>query len=874
MKREKELTEFFLVFIIICLPIILFWKYLNGSTNFVLGDIASDNIFQTYPQMVHIASRIASGEYDFGYSFMNGLGSAEGPIVLGLANWFCLFGVDKVAYLSGVSIVIKIIASGVLMYLWTKEIGITGIKAMILVLGYEFNAMLITRAAWISYPNVAILVALNLYLAERLLNNICIFNFLFLYSSLFISYSELGTFYSIEYGAMLLIYLVIRLIYIKHLNIRRVLCVIGGFLCAAGIFVLSKLGSVFSSERFSGNLNNWLSLLPKWYEGIEISYLEEAFERTVGQSIGGIFIDYIGSNNLLGGPALYCGILLFLLVPVAFYNLDRVQKCFFGFLYAFSILYLCVPVVNIAFNGFAFNEMGYKLTSYWISLANLFCVTIFLYNIERGRIKSKSIWVFNGTIIIYTVIMLLILWDEKVARISDFWISMSLIMLYAIIINIYGKTRNEKAAYLMLLLLCVETITVSWNVVNDRETFSDDQLEAFFDNGTKSITEKDKSWYRIESYYPINICFCGALVGEYNGLEDYIGGLGLSSGVLDFYRSFGLPESYGVYQMGTSANIYANALLGVKYSALEDRPKIEYGLEKNKEIGDGIYTNSLSLPLAYVYNEQIDADDFEHMTIQERNRAVLQGVLLDEKREDISCIGENDLSNLKVLDSRNIDLNESGGVITLPASPNTVYVLQAEVYNIDDLPDTTTIYYTNEMNEEKPIYYEVMSPVEICPDSDIQLRYDYWVLEHIKYLNVRKYNAEEYYHTITESINKLQDNGMKFASYDRHKIVGSISSEYDGVMATSIPWDTTWKVSIDGENVDTFKVNKGFLGTMITKGEHTLVFEYPEISWFKSVKKDIYKRLYFIVLAVLAVIIGLNESINANKWRFVGRKVV
>ncbi|WP_170832846.1 YfhO family protein [Butyrivibrio sp. INlla16] len=874
MKEERRI-EYLQIAIIVILPILLFGKYIIGVTNFVLGDIASDNIFQTYPELVHIANRIESGENDVGYTFSLGLGSGEGPIFLGLSNWFCVFGSQRVAYFEGISIVLKIILSGLFIYQWARIVGVTGIKKMILVLGYEFNAMLTTRAAWQSYPNLALLVALNIYLIEKVINNFCIFNCLFLVLSLIVSYGELGLYYSLVYGSFLLFYFFIRLIFVKRLKIKKIAVTAGFFIFFSGVFFWDRIQGIFSSNRFIYNYTIWMNSMTHWYKDVSFSYLLDAFRRTIGQSIGGIYTDYIGTSNLLGGPALYCGILVFLLVPVAFYNLDIMKKCFFGFFYLLAVAYLSIPAVNILFNGFAYSYMVYKLSSFWIPLLFIFNVCIFLNSVEKHSVKEASIVVFNITAIICLFALIIMRYRGEVTRLKDYILSDIFIVAYTIIINLFCMYKNDKLYYVLLVVLCFESVLVSWSVVNDRESFSDEQIETYFNNGSHLITDNDKSWYRIECYYPDNGCFCGSLVGDYYGLQDYIGGLGLSSDIVEFYRCFGLPESEGKYQMGTGANIYMNALLGVKYSILEDRLNFEYGMRKTETIeGKRIYYNTLSLPLAYVYDAQIKNSDFEDMTIIERNRAVLQGVLLDDEIDDIKKISINDVSDTVPIDCSTIDLGETGGVVRLEASDESVYVLELEKDKLQEVSEFVTISYSDGIHDEKALLHEVLTPLEIKADTDVWVRYDIVALNGINLLTVKKYNAGEYYNKIGESVKILQQQGLRVMSQDRHLITGDISVTQGGILATTIPWSSAWKVKIDGEYVDTFKVNKCFIGAKINEGYHSISFEYPYVGWFSSIKKELYKRIAFLVCFLVSMTLACGDYYCANKWRFAGGKFV
>lgn len=57
-------------------------------------------------------------------------------------------------------------------------------------------------------------------------------------------------------------------------------------------------------------------------------------------------------------------------------------------------------------------------------------------------------------------------------------------------------------------------------------------------------------------------------------------------------------------------------------------------------------------------------------------------------------------------------------------------------------------------------------------------------------------------------------------------LVGSFSSSAEGVACLAVPNTETWEVYIDGQRVETFRANYGFVGFEIPRGEHTIEVRY------------------------------------------------
>lgn len=62
-------------------------------------------------------------------------------------------------------------------------------------------------------------------------------------------------------------------------------------------------------------------------------------------------------------------------------------------------------------------------------------------------------------------------------------------------------------------------------------------------------------------------------------------------------------------------------------------------------------------------------------------------------------------------------------------------------------------------------------------------------------------------------------------------ITGSFSALADGsVLCVAVPNTAGWKVSVDGQEVETFRVNYGFLGCTVSAGTHTLEVRYEPVN--------------------------------------------
>lgn len=86
------------------------------------------------------------------------------------------------------------------------------------------------------------------------------------------------------------------------------------------------------------------------------------------------------------------------------------------------------------------------------------------------------------------------------------------------------------------------------------------------------------------------------------------------------------------------------------------------------------------------------------------------------------------------------------------------------------------------------------------------------------------YNEER----LQEAYKILAEHQVKITGVEGDSIEAVVAADEDmPVLFTSIPYDDGWKVSVDGESIETFPVLDGaFLAVELTPGEHTLIFTY------------------------------------------------
>ena len=113
-------------------------------------------------------------------------------------------------------------------------------------------------------------------------------------------------------------------------------------------------------------------------------------------------------------------------------------------------------------------------------------------------------------------------------------------------------------------------------------------------------------------------------------------------------------------------------------------------------------------------------------------------------------------------------------------------------------------------------------------DDFIKLSYDDRLS---KLLDTTILDNEEYdnFAENSSSLNANSCNVISFSS-DNIKMKANIEDQ-QAMLSFSIPYDEGWMVFVDGEKVDTSKVNISLLGVKLTKGEHIVEIKYVSKSF-------------------------------------------
>lgn len=129
--------------------------------------------------------------------------------------------------------------------------------------------------------------------------------------------------------------------------------------------------------------------------------------------------------------------------------------------------------------------------------------------------------------------------------------------------------------------------------------------------------------------------------------------------------------------------------------------------------------------------------------------------------------------------------------------------------------------------------------------------------------NLLKYviASEEDLNKIDEYLGEANTKTL-YANYKGNNLNFGFESDNDSFMIISIPYDEGWSIQVDGENVEYYNVNFGFIGLPIEKGTHDVTMYFVP----KGLKQGIIiSGISFIVLVVYVVLLKKKHNHTVSK---------
>lgn len=537
-------------------------------------------------------------------------------------------------------------------------------------------------------------------------------------------------------------------------------------------------------------------------------------------------------------PNIYCGVLTAICIPLFALNKGIAPRRRAAYMALWLVLFFSFLVnwTDLAWHGLhSPNDLPYRfsfLYSFFVLL--MACETL----VNLKHVETRHVFfTFAGAL---AYVMLEEHFGDETYGFSTVYINLAIFAVYTVILVLTSrKLVRRRVAYALLLLAVTAEMALgggsTFVKLNANEYFT--RHQDYVDNDTteaiRAAVEKTEqlgdaaangNFYRLE-FLPRRTCVDTALF-HYRGLTSFS-----SSNYYDTTRLLG---GLGYAINGVNSHLYksfqpfADSLLGIRYVILgKDEPApapLKY--LDTVTVGNAsykIYENSFALGLGYMVDE--DIKDYSYTRYDP----------FYSQNDLYSAMTDNYSSLYTIYDIESED--PSLGATTGSGSGFRVYT--------DEENNTATFSATLDESASLFLYAD-------CGAADsltIEMGDESWsVSPHEPYIinggvaqagTVVKltvtsdtgcsgnfYVAGWNRANSTAGLAHLAESQLIINDLGSSRLSGTVDAKSDGVLMTTIPYDSGWSVTVDGKKVKTFSVAGGFLGFDVGFGEHTVSLTY------------------------------------------------
>lgn len=542
-------------------------------------------------------------------------------------------------------------------------------------------------------------------------------------------------------------------------------------------------------------------------------------------------------------PNVYCGILTVMLVPLYIFSnkVSLKEKVMSVGILGVMFASFYTNYLNYIWHGFHFpNDLPYRF-SYMYS----FILLVFAFKaITFIREYTNRQIIGVGAATIFFIILVQEIGSKNFSE-TGVWICIAFIGIYCLAL---GILKNDKYPYIAAASLVLCSCCAEYTVANTNN-YSMDQAKINFVGDYDDFREMKEiiDEYEGNESYRMELTSLRARMDpcwyDYNGMSTF-SSMAYEK-VANMQSHLGMFSNYiNSYTYNRQTPIY-NAFFALDYIVDNTTTeKAAMNTEFYKEIGSvekyTAYENLYTLPIAFRVNDEIaewshdNPNPFEVQSALFGNSTGIHTVFNDMELTSVSGNGASctDLS-YEAEGYYPYTVSEALGAslsfeYTVRESGNAYIYLKSSVNDIDSitvtLPDGTVI---NQSVDTKPHildlgYLNAGEAVEIYAPLD-EGKEGYLYLFGVTLDDV----------SFKEGYEILKNDSLNVTRFEETEIEGTINASADGVLYTSINYDTGWQIYIDGEKASRADIvsigNDALLGVNITAGEHTVRFKYvPE----------------------------------------------
>lgn len=596
-----------------------------------------------------------------------------------------------------------------------------------------------------------------------------------------------------------------------------------------------------------------------------------------------LFLNSYDTVRPEGLPILYCGMLTLIFVPLFFIakKVPLREKVGTGALVGIFVLSFSIDAVDKFWHGMqAPNWLNYRYSFMLIFV--LIVAAAKAFREVRSFTAAQIGGVCGGLFLLALNVQKLSIDNMHESDLDRdllcIWLSILFIAVYAAVVSLFKNRHYRHAAHSVLaVIVCAELLlssVVSICYLDDdvvcstRKSYLDNKHR--YEDSVNYILENDDGFYRFDKtkHALIDTPMALGIRGFTNSTST------LSRETIDFLRYMGLAsKSHWSKYLGATAPF--DTLLGVKYVIVDGDYEIP---DTYVHVYDGretdVYENPDALSIAYAVNSALKdfhlayPSDYKDGLADGKYEKFTAPYTPPERmnRMAAAMLGEDDARQMFVpiedIDTRDNNLNSSYVAehtkytpINESASATLYYEFKVPadgivyMYLPSDYPRECTLTVNgsdkgtvmgNETNRIIALGSfragEAVTVGLTLKDKNLYIRADepyFWQVDDAVY---------------TETAAALGENQFGITKWSETRFAGTLTAtDARKTVFTSIPYDANWRVTVDGEAVETYKLLDALVGFDVTPGEHTVVIRY--------VPRQLYLGLCITCAAALLLLI-------------------
>lgn len=518
-------------------------------------------------------------------------------------------------------------------------------------------------------------------------------------------------------------------------------------------------------------------------------------------------------------PNIYCGIIIFLLVPLYAINPKINTKEKIGNFFLLAVFYLSfnLNIPNYIWHGFHFPNSLPCRQSFIFNFLLLIMSYRGLKDI-RDYSNKEICAILGGCTILFLIMEEIFAGDSFPYYII--YVSLAFLALYALYFGLVRSNKSQLICYeIFFLLITVEaftnTIATSVDTTGRTSYVTDNQaITSLLETASK--WEGENSFYRVEKLKRRSKN--DAAWSHYHGMSLFSSTA--NAGVSSFLSNLGGEKSTNSYAY-YGATPFVEAIFNVKY-VLSASEKEETDLRTlvAREDNMNLYKNQYALSLGFLIPSALE----ENWTISSSNPFSVQNSFADLATKVSSLF--DTIPHTITENKLKIEVEKDEHIYAYITSSGENFSVSYE--KGDKTSDSKSFSSVKQKYIFDLGYCKAGTTIQLTANEQSTIQGYFYALN--------TNNMDAFYEN-------MKDKCMVISEYDDTHITASVTAQEDGilfttekdgklftaedcVLFTTIPYEKGWTVTVDGEKVETFAFKDAFLAFKIKNGTHQIYFQY------------------------------------------------